>query len=557
MPDLPIECTIDDAESKVEVGSGKKDTNKIVVNVKNKTSQAITFSGFGAQGEFSIAFSIGTKSENLVAPSEESTAITIQAPNQWTSNPYNNVNGQATWSFKLPKPVLAVNAAAQLIVTKFESHTDPGNAKITISAKVSGYDNFQTTPPLEVKKETKGFDLLYFTADPPYIITDDDRANFKLEWNAIEAGKAVLYGNNAQLEQFEEGKGKFESGQKFTFTGEKPSFTTIYKLVATDKKNETNRKEEQVTVQVLAPGWHKVAFFRYGNPSMLCNMDNAYLYGIFIKEGKAGLYSAKYPYAAWTLVNNDVPSGMETSPAVCFKSKLWLVGGSSADSNVCNNEICCYDGGEWKRQKSVGWTARMGHACVVFKEKLWVLGGFGEKGSSLNDVWAAELNGEELNWNQINPPTKETDPNRWEPRCMFAAVVFKEKIWLYGGVDQPFGSPLKNIWSFSGEGQWQNYEVNPPDGEPIACTLQVIKNKLNLLAALRREKSVVARKCALDEGQQLWRSSEIPETAWLDQAENTFRLISVDYGGLIYLIWQDYKIYKAASGQLFLNIYLP
>jgi hypothetical protein len=140
---------------------------------------------------------------------------------------------------------------------------------------------------------------------------------------------------------------------------------------------------------------------------------------------------------------------------------------------------------------------------------------------------------------------------------MFAATVYNQKIWLYGGAKEPFGEPLENIWSFSGQGQWQEYKVNPPEGKPIGCALQVIKDKLNLVAALRKDNSVVARKCVLSEVQELWRSSEIPEAAWLDQAENTFGLISVEYRGLVYLIWQDYKIYNQQSGQLFLNVYLP
>ena len=79
---------------------------------------------------------------------------------------------------------------------------------------------------------------------------------------------------------------------------------------------------------------------------------------------------------------------------------------------------------------------------------------------------------------------------------------------------------------------------------------------MNLIGALKRDYSVVARKCVLSEGQQLWRSSEVPETAWLDQVDNTFSLVSVESGGVIYLIWQDYKTYSS-SGQLYLNVYLP
>ena len=65
--DLPINCEI--KESNVDVGSGKKDTNKIVLEVTNTSAEPISFSGRGAKGEFSIAISIGKGPEDLVATS--------------------------------------------------------------------------------------------------------------------------------------------------------------------------------------------------------------------------------------------------------------------------------------------------------------------------------------------------------------------------------------------------------------------------------------------------------------------------------------------------------
>jgi len=356
----------------------------------------------------------------------------------------------------------------------------------------------------------------------------------------------VLYSNNARLEELQEGT----DGKPCTYNKEKPTFATIYKLVATDKKDDSTRRELQLTVQVLAPGWHKVAFPRYGNPSVLCNMDDVKLYGIFIKNGNAALYSSVHPLSGWTLENEKVPDRMQTSPAVCLRSRLWLVGGSMADTDLCSNEIWCYHMGEWTKQQQVPWKARMGHACVVFNEKLWVLGGYDDTGRPLTDVWAADLTGEQLAW------PKEPCNAPWEARCMFAATAFNDRIWIYGGVNQPFGQPFDNVWNSGDGAAWQEYTINPPEGKPIGCALQVIRGRLNLIGALKRDYSVVARKCVLSEGQRLWRSSEIPEAAWLDQVDNTFSLVSVEYAGVIYLIWQDYKTYSS-SGQLYLNVYLP
>jgi hypothetical protein len=542
--DLLLKCELDGSRSRIALGSGKKDTNQIVLKLSNTSPEPIAFSGPGARGELSIAASIGTRPEDLVKTSQASTAITIHTPDGWQRNPYKNVDGQAIWSSNLPRPAFQAGGTAQITIRNIECNADPGKARIAIRARIAGYKDYSTA--IEVEKKSQDFDLLYFTADPPYLITEDDKIKFTLRWNAVQAGRVVLYGNNARLEELEEGT----DGTAFTYTKEKPTFTTVYKLVATDKNDETKTREQLLTVQVLAPGWHKVAFPRYGNPSVLCNMDGVKLHGIFIANGNAGLYSSVHPLSGWTLESETVPDRMQTSPAVCFRSRLWLVGGSMADTDVCSNEIWCYNKGEWTKQQQVPWKARMGHACVVFDKKLWVLGGYDESGKSLNEVWAADLNGEQLEW----PKDPYSAP--WDARCMFAATAFNGKIWIYGGVNQPFGQPFENVWN-SGDGvTWQEYTINPPEGKPIGCALQIIRGRLNLIGALKRDYSVVARKCVLSEGQRLWRSSEVPEAAWLDQADNTFSLVSVEYGGVIYLIWQDYKTYSS-SGQLYLNVYLP
>ena len=413
MPDkvLPLNCQVDSQNTCVIAGPGYRDKNKVVLKITS--TEEVKLEGRGASGNFSITVSLGTDKTDLIAKSEENLGDKVSA-DKWKNKNYKSaevrdkLNATWTWSFD-QGTVFKAGEEVVITIADFESGTDPGEATIEIFATMKGYSDYENKQLKVQKLTTSGeLNLLYFTADPPYIITDEDRDNFKLTWNAVNAQRAVLYGNNAQLEQFEEGKGEFKSGKKFIFADEKPSFTTIYKLVVTDKADK--KKEQQVTVQVLAPGWHKVAY-GYGNPSMLCNMNDVNLYGIFIKQGNAGLYSSKFPYAAWTLVNSDVPRGMESQSAVCFNNKLWLVGGSSADPDKRNNEIWCYDA-KWTKQQSVPWAERMGHRCVVFnttkedeQPELWVLGGNGKNGLSNNEVWVATLNGEKLEWKESKART--------------------------------------------------------------------------------------------------------------------------------------------------------
>ena len=539
---LALKCEIVETDTQVEVGSGKQTTNKIVLKVTNTSTDPIEFSGPGKSGKLSIKISIGSGPKNLVETSEVSTAIKIEASSWAGGISQTIVDNYATWVIELPRSVLNKNGTTRLTMTNFESHTDPGTAKITISANISGYDKYNID--LDVEKKTSSFDLLYFSSDPICIVTTEDKRKFKLLWNAVDAKCASLFNNAALLEEFT--WNEENSGQRYEYhLKEVPSFTTVYKLVVykdTERK-EAESKEKQLTVTVV-DGKNSVDFSKaYGYPAVLCSND-VRVYGIFIKDGKAGLYSSEHGYAGWRPEKGAVPTGMETSPAVWFGSKLWLVGGSTVNSEVRNQAVWSYDNkaGEWREHKGAPWTPRMGHACVVFDKKLWVLGGNDETGTSLNEVWHAELleNGE-LKWNPINVS------GQWQPRCLFAATVYNQQIWIYGGATEPLSDPLKDMWvSDSDASSWTRYENIPKDGndsigKPIGVTLQVIGvgvgERLNLIGSFRSETSIRQRRYVLNERQQSWELSEVTQTAWTwDGQESTpFSLLSVTLKGLVLL----------------------
>ena len=118
------------------------------------------------------------------------------------------------------------------------------------------------------------------------------------------------------------------------------------------------------------------------------------LYGVFAKGvgGPALLWSTGSPMGGWTQ-ETTIPDGMDESPGVIHKGGLWLIGGCSANpTGSRSNRVCCY---RKNSKNELGWNAlpdapfrpRMGHACVVFKEKIWVLGGLDADNQPLNDVW--------------------------------------------------------------------------------------------------------------------------------------------------------------------------
>ncbi|MDL1973965.1 MAG: hypothetical protein LWX55_04120 [Deltaproteobacteria bacterium] len=549
MTDIPLLLDVKIQNACIATGDANRDTNKIVLEITNHSEKSVEFSGVGNHGDLTLSCSIGTGAEDLMKNSNP----TIDAPVDWNHEPYKKVSRQAVWTFRLSNKskVFQPGESKTICLHHFESCAAQGQANVTIGVIISGYEKFERI--LEVEKKADEFQLLYFKADPPYITTEKDGQAFTLKWNTIKAGKVVLYKNNSELKTFTAGLAGYENGKEFVCRENAPDLNgTVYKLVATDKADQAQRRESKVTVSVLEPGWHPMSSFScYGCPAVLFNRDKVDLYGIFIKDKKACLYSSKYPCSAWDLKNETVPDKMETSPGVYFDNKLCLVGGSSVDPDNCSNQIWTYDceKAQWKEYKQSGkWPARMGHACIVFKKKLWIMGGMDAAGNALNDVHSLDFDG--------NRQTHADPP--WDPRCMFAATVFKDKIWIYGGCAEPFRDPLGDMWTSVDGEKWMQYKDLPKldDGsiyKPISCALQVVNGELNLMGSFREHGSVVHSLLVLSESQKTW-SKRVVANPWHGQKQNTHSLSAVSFKGLVFVHSLNYEIDQKRT---YLVLYVP
>jgi hypothetical protein len=263
-------------------------------------------------------------------------------------------------------------------------------------------------------------------------------------------------------------------------------------------------------------------------------MNGVKLYGIFVKQGEACLCPSAYPAAVWDLENAAVPEKMATSPAVCFTNKLWLVGGSTADPRNVSNQVWSYKEGLWSK-----------HA----------------NGNALNEVWSSDMQGK---WQRHPLPPSAA----WSPRCMQAVTIFQNRIWMYGGVSEPFGNPLEDIWKSPDvkEGTpwdgatWEPYKFKPqhlgqPIGKPLGCTLQVVNGQLHLFGTFSSGTSTNSMNCLLLESQARWSSSLIQlENSWDQQGGNTFSLLSTEYKGLVFLRSLNYQ---TADNPTSLHVYVP
>ena len=151
----------------------------------------------------------------------------------------------------------------------------------------------------------------------------------------------------------------------------------------------------------------------------------------------------------WTRATSSAAwSARALHSSVVYNNKLWVLGGTSSRyfSDATNDVWFSADGVTWTQAtSSAAWSARVGHSSVVYNNKLWVLGGVDNKRFK-NDVWFSE-NGS--TW------TRATSNAAWSTRALHTSVVYNNKLWVLGGGAQYFFSSdwysKNDVW-FSADG---------------------------------------------------------------------------------------------------------
>ncbi len=119
--------------------------------------------------------------------------------------------------------------------------------------------------------------------------------------------------------------------------------------------------------------------------------------------------------------------------AVVFKDRMWILGGSEdyfskKRGHLKNDVWYSANGKEWELvTTNAGWSPRAFHQALVFGDRIWILGG-GEQISRgpgrFNDVWCSE---DGAHW------TRVTQAAPWETRSWFSSVVYRDRMWVLGG----------------------------------------------------------------------------------------------------------------------------
>lgn len=158
----------------------------------------------------------------------------------------------------------------------------------------------------------------------------------------------------------------------------------------------------------------------------------------------------------WTKATSNAGwPAREGHQLVVFQDKLWLIGGVNYDKRETKNDVWySEDGLNWiEATREAAWPSRWDHEVIVFKDKLWLIAGMDLKGNVYGDVWVSE-NG--IDWQLItdNPP--------WPARQGHELVVFKDRIWIIGRFNiSSQGAGNNDVW-FSEDGiNWQKTKKDP------------------------------------------------------------------------------------------------
>jgi hypothetical protein len=163
---------------------------------------------------------------------------------------------------------------------------------------------------------------------------------------------------------------------------------------------------------------------------------------------------------------------------VVFEDKIWLIGGVKyAGQQVFNDVWSSDDGINWtEATKNAGWAPRWDFSSTVFDNKLWVIGGmaFGDK--IFKDVWSSE---DGVTWLLVN-----SNP-AFGSRQGLAIIDYKNKLWVMSRLNIPlYGNGINDVW-YSDDGvRWQKTKKDPLWTGREDTGVVVFKDKIWILGGM-------------------------------------------------------------------------
>lgn len=156
----------------------------------------------------------------------------------------------------------------------------------------------------------------------------------------------------------------------------------------------------------------------------------------------------------WTKVADPAPFGHRNfSTPIVYKEKLYIIGGLSSKPGSGSLESSDYKNDVWASNNGIDWSQiqfdasfskRAGHSSVVFKDKIWIYGGVNKDGMYYNDLYTSE---DGAHWNLVSGNLFNISA-----RASAKFVVFKNKLYIIGGINKT--GDFKEIWESENGTDW-------------------------------------------------------------------------------------------------------
>ncbi|MCE5229285.1 hypothetical protein LLG95_06770 [bacterium] len=202
----------------------------------------------------------------------------------------------------------------------------------------------------------------------------------------------------------------------------------------------------------------------------------AFFKGYFYVIGTKSAIWRSLDGRAWDRISDNPPFGKRYGHCLLvFNNRLWLLGGSKdvyiSDYQPQNDVWYTDDGIKWTRAlEHAPWSARFDHAAIVFNNKMWIFGGSKAKGvgSKRQDNVLNDVwyssNG--TNW------TGTLWGAEWQPRAGHEVVIYQNMLWLIGG------NHFNDVWVSTNGLEWNLREDKCPWGERRGHGLMDIGGRL-------------------------------------------------------------------------------
>lgn len=158
--------------------------------------------------------------------------------------------------------------------------------------------------------------------------------------------------------------------------------------------------------------------------------------------------------------------------SVFFKDKFWVIGGSSNIEDAKSDVWSSTDGVTWVEETANAlFSGRSQFGIAVFKNRIFILGGLGV-GALLDGVWSSA---DGVNWEQ------ETASTGFSPRAQTKLLNYRDKLYAIGGLDNPFDATTgstKEVWSSNNGANWVLETSDAPYSDRFGFEALVFDDKI-------------------------------------------------------------------------------